>query len=176
VRIARLIEQSTAERLNEALTGQSFETTRRHGKYLFVGLDDGNWLVLHFGMTGNLTYFKDPADDPAYDRLLITFANGYHLAYESQRKLGEVEVVAGVEAFVEEKGLGPDVFVPEFDLATFKEKLSGRRGMIKSALMDQQLMAGIGNVYSDEILFQVCIRVRRSDSLTRGLWRRSFIR
>jgi formamidopyrimidine-DNA glycosylase len=160
VRSVRLIEHSSTERLKEALTGRSFEAARRHGKYLFAGLDDGSWLILHFGMTGGLTYFKDLDDDPDYDRLLITFANGYHLAYESQRKLGEIEVIEDVEAFVEEKDLGPDVLSPEFDLEAFKEKLSGRRGMIKPALMDQQLMSGIGNVYSDEILFQVGVHPR----------------
>ena len=67
------IEDVSAQELKAGLKGRTFESTRRHGKYLFVELDDGYWLVLHFGMTGHLKYFKDMEKDPPYDRLLITF-------------------------------------------------------------------------------------------------------
>lgn len=154
----QVLEDISAENLKAALLGRTFESTRRHGKWTFVALDDGGWLVLHFGMTGNLKYFKGMEKEPDHDRLLIGFANGFHLAYDSQRKLGEVELIDQVEEFIEARDLGPDVL--DLDLHTFKELLNGRRGMIKSALMDQGLMAGMGNVYSDEILFQAGIHPR----------------
>jgi formamidopyrimidine-DNA glycosylase len=155
-----LLEETEPARLADALVGRNFESTHRHGKYLFVALDDGDWLVLHFGMTGELQYFKDIDQDPEYDRLLISFTNGYHLAYIAPRKLGEVEVIGDPEQLIEDRELGPDVKGPDFTLDTFKRLLSSRRGMIKTALMDQQLMAGIGNVYSDEILFQARVHPR----------------
>jgi formamidopyrimidine-DNA glycosylase len=160
VRSRQILEGVSAQELKDGLEGRTFESTRRHGKYLFVELDDANWLVLHFGMTGHLKYFKDMEKDPPYDRLLITFANGYHLAYDAQRKLGEVALTEDVEEFIEEKGWGPDALKSSFDLAAFKEALAGRRGMAKSTLMNQHIVAGIGNVYSDEILFQMGIHPR----------------
>ncbi len=156
----RILEEISSQRLATELKARSLESVRRHGKYLLVQLDDGRWLVLHFGMTGELKYFKDLEREPEYDQVLIAFANGYHLAYIAPRKLGEIELVDEAEAFVAAKDLGPDVLGGDFDLDTFTDLLSGRRGMIKSALMDQQLMAGIGNVYSDEILFQEGIHPR----------------
>lgn len=156
----QMLEGLDARQLKEDLQGRTFESTRRHGKYLFVELDDGQWLVLHFGMTGDLQYYKDPDKEPEYDQILFQFVNGYHLAYVMTRKLGEVRVVDVPESLIEEKKLGPDVLADDFDFEAFRQLLDHRRGMIKSALMDQQLMAGIGNVYSDEILFQAGIHPR----------------
>jgi formamidopyrimidine-DNA glycosylase len=155
-------EAIAVEALKERISGRSFASTRRHGKWMFVALDDDSddFLVLHFGMTGGLKYFKDIKDEPQYDRVLFRFANGYQLAYLSQRKLGEVEVIDDVEQFINGKGLGPDALDPDFDLAAFKETVKGRRAMVKSILMDQGTIAGIGNVYSDDILFQAGIHPR----------------
>ena len=153
VRTRQLLENTSIRHLRRGLEGRRFESTRRHGKNLFAGLDDGDWLLLHFGMTGDLAYFKHIEDDPQYDRLLLTFANGYHLAYVSQRKLGELALIEGVDEFVEQKDLGPDA-LNDLGRDTFEEIVAGRRAMAKSLLMDQQTIAGIGNVYSDEILFQ----------------------
>lgn len=158
----QVLEDVSAQELETALRGRTFESTRRHGKWLFVELDDGNWLVLHFGMTGFLKYFKDEGNEPAHSRLLIQFSNGYHLAYDSQRKLGEIDLIEDVEHFISEHDLGPDALGLKLD--EFREILADRRGMIKSALMDQSLMAGIGNVYSDEILFQAGIHPRATVS------------
>ncbi|MGM0399733.1 MAG: DNA-formamidopyrimidine glycosylase [Chloroflexota bacterium] len=162
VRSDQVLEGTSGEVLKETLVGRSFASTRRHGKYLLVALDeDGDkFLLLHFGMTGGLAYFKDMAEEPEYDRVLFRFANGYHLAYQSMRKLGEVRLIDDVEVFVEKKGLGPDALDPAFDLAAFKEAVEGRRAMTKSVLMDQRTMAGIGNVYSDEIMFQAGVHPR----------------
>jgi formamidopyrimidine-DNA glycosylase len=151
-----ILEDIPSGRLESALTGHSFSSTRRHGKYLFTEIGD-HWLAWHFGMTGRLEYFKDPAAEPEYVPLLIRFSNGYHLAYVMARKLGQIELVESVEQFVTAHKLGPDVLQPEFDLAAFRLAVSGRRGMVKTTLMNQEIMAGIGNVYSDEILFQAGI-------------------
>lgn len=154
-------ETHTVKQLKEELKGRSFDSTRRHGKWLFVGLDDdsGKSLVLHFGMTSGLQYFKDREDEPEYTKVLFRFDNGYHLAYHSQRKLGEVGVIDSVDDFIAKKDLGPDAL--RIDLEGFKSAVEGRRMMAKSLLMDQDTIAGIGNVYSDEILFQAGIHPRR---------------
>ncbi len=158
VHSTQVLEGISATKLRRRLEGHTFESTRRHGKYLFVRLNDGNWLVLHFGMTGSLKYFKDLDKDTPHDRFLIGFSNGYHLAYDSQRKLGKVGVVDDVKKFIKEKDLGPDALDANFDMKAFEEALTGRTATVKAALMNQQYIAGIGNIYSDEILFQAGIR------------------
>jgi formamidopyrimidine-DNA glycosylase len=120
-------------------------------------LDSDDCLVIHFGMTGFLKYFKNEEKEPPHDRLLISFANGYHLAYDSQRKLGQMTLVEDFDRFIEEKGLGPHALAPQLDFDAFKKIAAGRRGSIKSLLMNQAVIAGIGNIYADEILFQARI-------------------
>lgn len=148
------LQDASSNQIQTALQGQVLQQTHRHGKYLFAELDHGHWLVLHFGMTGGLSYYKVDGDEPDHTRMLIRYQNGYHLAYISQRKLGEIALTADVETFVEERELGIDALDPKLDQAAFVDILADSRAMIKSALMDQQRIAGIGNVYADEILYQ----------------------
>jgi formamidopyrimidine-DNA glycosylase len=158
----QLLERMSPDALKEGLVGRSFTATRRHGKYVFVALDGAGegFLVLHFGMTGGLRYFKHMDEEPEHDRVLFDFASRYHLAYISLRKLGEMTLVDDVERFIERRELGPDVLHPDFSLEAFKEVVEGRRVMAKALLMDQHTLAGIGNVYADEILFQAGVHPR----------------
>lgn len=159
VRALRILEGVTGEGLHSALVGRWFHSTRRHGKYLFaeIGGDAGSggecrWLALHFGMTGRLSYFGDIGDDPKHDRLLFSFENGRFLAFVNQRKFGHVALASSPEAFAAAKGLGPDALV--IGREEFVERLIGRRGSVKGALLNQKVLAGIGNIYADEMLFQ----------------------
>lgn len=156
-----LLEDISARSLRRNIKKHSFKSTRRHGKYLFVCTDNDRVLVLHFGMTGFLKYFKNKDERPEHTRLMIDFENGYHLAYDSQRKLGLVGLAADVDKFAEEKELGIDAFDPALDFNSFRDILSEKRGMLKSALMDQKTIAGIGNIYSDEIFFDAGIHPAR---------------
>jgi formamidopyrimidine-DNA glycosylase len=156
VRDAQILANVSGPQLVSRLTGSAFKGTSRHGKYLFAMLDE-DVLVMHFGMTGRLQYYKDPDREPRYARCICDFDNDYHLAFVNPRKLGQLRLIQDVGAFLRAKQLGPDVLDDDFDFAAFRKRLSGRRGMIKTRLMDQKIMAGIGNVYADEILFQVRI-------------------
>ncbi|MGM0665013.1 MAG: Fpg/Nei family DNA glycosylase [Thermodesulfobacteriota bacterium] len=153
-----MLEGTSASRLKKVLRGRLFQNARRHGKYLFGGLDEEGWLVLHFGMTGFLSYFRDEKQSTSHKRLLIRFSNGYTLAYHCLRKLGKIALADDLNRFIEEKGLGPDPLGSSFDLETFSNTMSASRAAVKSTLMNQKLLAGIGNIYSDEILFQAGIR------------------
>jgi len=135
----QILENISVKELEKELNGEKLQSTHRHGKYLFVKLSSGKYLLMHFGMTGKLKYFKEQNEEPEYTRLLVSFKNGYHLAYDNQRKLG------------------PDVLNSDFDFRKFKESAKGKKAMIKSFLMNQKIMVGIGNIYSDEILFQAKI-------------------
>lgn len=151
---AKILQGITANKLATRLKGRRFVEGRRHGKRLLARLDDAGWLTLHFGMTGRLQYYIDPAEEPAYDRLRFDFEDGSHLAYVNMRLLGRVGLAEDFGRFVAEAELGPDVLDPGFDFAAFEKVLSAKRSSLKAMLMDQGLLAGIGNIYSDEILFQ----------------------
>ncbi len=155
---ARLLVGTTPQGLGRALKGRSFESSCRHGKYLFAALDRGGWLVLHFGMTGRLAYFRNPEHEPDYTRCTVTFRNEFRLAYVARRKLGHITLADSPGSFVRERNLGPDAL--SLSARDLCHLASGRRGYAKSWLMDQHAMAGIGNVYSDEILFQAAIHPR----------------
>ena len=149
-----ILEDMDEEGMKDALLENEFDSTRRHGKHLFVEIDSSRWLGVHFGMTGNLKAFKGEDNPPEYTQVLFDFVDGYHLAYVMPRKLGKMRLIDDPDSFIDEKGMGPDVLSEGFDFQTFCQVLSNRRGMIKSTLMNQEVMAGIGNVYSDEILYQ----------------------
>lgn len=150
----RILDKVSARTLALRLKGAQLEAGKRHGKFLFVRTTEGGRLVLHFGMTGELRYYRHPRDRPEYAKLILHFVSRDELAYVSKRVLGRVSYVEQPEPFIEEQGLGPDALSEALDKERFLQLLAERRGMIKSALMDQSLLAGIGNVYSDEILFQ----------------------
>lgn len=156
----QILQDVTRQKLAAALDGSELDHARRHGKHLGVALSRGGWLILHFGMTGWASYFKDPADEPEHTKLRLDFDNGYHFAYVCVRKIGMVGLCDDFDAYIEAHELGPDLLGIGMD--TFRERLDGRRGSIKTALMNQHVAAGLGNVYSDEILYQAGIDPRRA--------------
>jgi formamidopyrimidine-DNA glycosylase len=159
------------------LKGARLAGSRRHGKYLLIDLGRAGWLAMHFGMNGSLRHFRKPGDDPAYDRLRVDLGADHHLAYVNPRRIGRVALVEDADAFIAAEGLGPDALDPRLRPAAFARALAGRRRDIKSALMDQALIAGIGNIYSDEILFQARLHPRRrADRLDAAEVRRLFAR
>ena len=160
VKNGKILGGVSAGRLKRGLEGRKFESARRHGKHLFVKLDEGPWLLLHFGMTGGLKYYKDADEETTHVRVLISFANGYHLAFDDQRLFGKVDLIEDPDEFIEEQKLGLDPL--DLDFPAFRERLEGRRGEIKATLMNQRIFAGIGNLYSDEILFQVRLHPKTS--------------
>lgn len=159
VKNTKILEDVSVKTLEKRLTNRVFTETDRHGKNMFVHVDDKFWLLFHFGMTGELKYFRDMDEDPQHDRLLFTFDNGYHLAYDCQRMIGHVRLIDDKDKYIQQKELGPDAL--EVNLSTFKDIIGSKRGGIKSALMDQNTIAGIGNEYSDEILFQVGLHPKK---------------
>jgi formamidopyrimidine-DNA glycosylase len=170
----RILEGTSKRGLTRVVKGRAFQSARRHGKHLFVLLDQGEWLHVHFGMTGRLLYYKKGDKEPNHARVIFGFANGYHLAVVSQRLFGNLGLVNDPESFISEQKLGPDAL--DISQEKYVEILSDRRGFIKGALMNQSVIAGIGNIYSDEILFQARLlpdrRVGDLDASMLGdLWR-----
>jgi formamidopyrimidine-DNA glycosylase len=171
---AYVLKGISARELAHGLKGRCFESSRRHGKHLFVRTDGDVWLRLHFGMTGSLRYFKDEEKAPPHARVLFIFARDYRLAFDDQRKFGEIGLIQDVDEFLKMRALGPDAL--DVDLTNLKELLAEHRGAVKSILMNQKLIAGIGNIYADEILFHAHMHpatetARLNDKRRRQLFR-----
>jgi len=156
----RVLDGVSGKRLKSTLEGAVLEETARHGKYLFARLDKGQELVLHFGMTGFLKYYKNDESKPGHERLRLRLENGYSLVYDNQRLLGRVFLAPDRKRFIEEQELGPDALTVDFE--RFTSILERGRGAIKSTLMNQKMLAGLGNIYTDEILFQARIHPKAS--------------
>ena len=140
--------------LKKSLKDKKFESSTRHGKYLLVYLNP-QYLVMHFGMSGDLKYYDDKEEPPKFSKVIFKFNNGFNLAYLSIRMFGKVSVVNSREEFIENKKLGPDAYKMSFE--EFQEALHGRSAIAKNALLNQSFIAGVGNIYSDEILFRTKI-------------------
>jgi formamidopyrimidine-DNA glycosylase len=162
---AYVLKDVSAHELVRELKGRRFESSRRHGKHLFVRADHAIWLRLHFGMTGFLRYFKDEektrrpvsakATAGSHARVVFVFEKDPRLAFDDQRMFGEIGLVKDVDQFLKKRGLGPDAL--DVDLAEFKNILAKHRRAVKPILLNQKLIAGIGNIYADEILFRARI-------------------
>lgn len=139
----------------EALIGQEFTETVRIGKYLFAKTTGNKVLVLHFGMTGRLKYYKDPEDRPKYAHIVYTFNSGFHLGFLNKRKFGWNDLATSVNEYKESVGLSKDA--TELSLEEFKDNLANRKTYIKPVLMDQSVAAGMGNWLVDEVLYQACV-------------------
>ncbi|EPR44282.1 Formamidopyrimidine-DNA glycosylase catalytic domain protein [Desulfovibrio sp. X2] len=155
-----LLDGVSANDLRRAIEEHALEETARHGKHLLARIPGDGWLALHFGMTGRLKYHKLADSAPEHVCMRLALENGYDLDYACTRKLGRIGLAASPDALAREQGLGPDALDPGLSGSGFARLLAGRRGMLKTALMDQSLLAGIGNVYSDEILFQLSLHPR----------------
>jgi len=160
VKDERILAKVSATELEEGLAGKQFHCAMRHGKRLFLKLHDSLWLTLHLGLTGRLIYQENGQVEPSHTRLLISFENGQNLAFDDPRIFGEVGLAKSPKAFLVEQKIGPDAL--KIDSDGFLKIMNGRKGLIKPALLNQKLVAGLGNLYADEALFQagICPKTR----------------
>jgi len=149
------------------VVGQEIGGITRRGKYLMIHLGSGDILVLHMKMSGSLIVSPDSAEPPRFCRAIIHLDNGSHIFFRDPRKFGEMRVAAGTE-WVEGK-LGPEPLPDSFTAAALGRILAGRKAPVKAALLNQKLIAGIGNMYADEALYASGINPwRQAGSLSRG--------
>ncbi|MFX1328135.1 MAG: Fpg/Nei family DNA glycosylase [Promethearchaeota archaeon] len=149
--------------LKKVVLGNKFDSSIRHGKYLLVNIGQ-RYLLMHFGMTGDLEYYNKKDDEPKFSKVIFHFNNNFNLAYISVRMFGRIDIAESIEDYIKKNKLGPDAF--KMSLDQFREALKRRSGIIKNLLLNQSFIAGIGNIYSDEILFQTKINpMTRIDSL-----------
>ena len=158
--------------------GRRLKSTVRRGKYLLLKLDSGDVVVVHLGMSGQLLR-SDPKEPVSkHTHVVLSFTGAGQLRFVDPRTFGElfVTVPEALEEEVPELGhLGFDPIEEQVPWTRFAQLLAARRTKLKPLLMDQRFIAGIGNIYADEILFNAGLRPdRSSDKLTNQEIRRLY--
>ena len=153
-----ILRNTTASALDRNLRGRTFDRPDRHGKWL-IGWTDGPAVLLHFGMTGDLVHGRDPGGRHRHDRVIFELSDG-EVRYRNMRKLGGLWLAHGPDDVASILGpLGPDAL--SVSRRQFHDLLRARRGQVKPALLGQRLVAGVGNLIADEVLWQARIHPAR---------------
>jgi len=168
VLLPRLVTHPSPRTYRKAVKGSRIKGVSRRGKYLLFILDDHLELIIHLGMTGSLSLARGGGERPRHTHLVFHLADGRELLYIDPRTFGETALVPrGVHRFL--RGLhtiGPEPLEEGFTCEALAGALGGSC-RIKSALLDQSRVAGIGNIYADEILHRAGIHpCRRVNEIT----------
>jgi formamidopyrimidine-DNA glycosylase len=152
------------------LKGARIGALSRRGKYLLVELDESGLLLLHLGMSGRITAGGPDTPDAKHDHVVLTLDDGTVVRFNDPRRFGLVDYLArGTEAAHPLlAGLGPEPLEPGFDGAYLGRALAGKLTPIKSALLDQRIVAGLGNIYVCEALFRARLAPRRLAATVTG--------
>ena len=169
IRYPKMIK-TDLDQFQKELPGQLVKSMGRRGKYLLFYLTD-KVLISHLRMEGKYFYYPDQVPERKHAHVLIHFEDGGTLVYEDVRKFGTMELLAPelLDAYFVSKKLGPEPTEQDFDLEIFRGFLKKSKKPIKSHLLDQTLVAGLGNIYVDEVLWRAKVHpASPSQSLTRA--------
>ena len=160
---ARCAAWPTAEAFCEGLQGRAFAGLGRRGKFLVAALDDGGKLAVHLRMTGRLLLCEAGEATAAHTRAAFLLDDGRELRFVDARRFGRLWLLRPGEedTYTGMAGLGPEPDDPALDAAYLRGACDKSRRAVKSCLLDQSVVAGIGNIYSDEILHAARIRPDR---------------
>ena len=156
------------ERFTERLSGASVEALRRRAKYLLADLSSGEVLVMHLGMSGRFrvelgreaeepgAFYYDAPPAPAHDHVVFELSDGARVTYNDARRFGFMSLYDGatIESSPPFAGMGIEPLGPDLSGASLAELFRGKRTPLKAALLDQRLVAGLGNIYVCEALFR----------------------
>ena len=159
------IVECSKRTFRKKLIGQHFRGFKRRGKYLLFEMDDLT-LVSHLRMEGK--YFILDKDYPLskHDHVIFYLDDGKQLRYNDVRKFGRMEIIDKQDEYRDFHGLGPEPFSKDFNAGYCRKYLNNKKLPIKQVLLDQSFVAGIGNIYADEILFAIRVDPRtRADRL-----------
>lgn len=161
------IRSPVPRRFTRRLRGRRIEAVDRRGKYLLIGVEGAATLLVHLRMTGDFVVVPRTAPRDPHTRVVFSL-NGEELRFVDQRRFGHMDLLPTAELRRSPVArLGAEPLDRGFTLAEFRRVLRGRRGTLKALLLRQDVIAGIGNLYADEILFQARLHpARRVDSLS----------
>lgn len=145
------------EAFRREFTGLAFTGAGRRGKVLILEMEEGSRIAFHLRMTGRLSVARPEGEPPRHLRLLIPLDDGRALHFQDMRRFGSCRAFGpgGLETWDFLRSLGPEPL--ELSPEAFRQALAGRGGRIKAVLLDQHVLAGVGNIYADEALFQAGI-------------------
>jgi formamidopyrimidine-DNA glycosylase len=179
----KMFRGDSLAKFKKEAAGKKVLSVKRRGKHILINLSSDTTIIIHMKMTGHLLYGKwkmenkkwvpnqsGPLNDPfnRFVHVVFSLSNGKHLAFSDTRKFGKVVLAktSKLEHSPHLAHLGPEPLDKTFDYETFAARLSKKpRGKIKTVLMDQSLIVGIGNIYSDEMLWRAGIHPERRAGL-----------
>ncbi|MBV7335199.1 bifunctional DNA-formamidopyrimidine glycosylase/DNA-(apurinic or apyrimidinic site) lyase [Chloroflexi bacterium TSY] len=156
----RIIAAPSVSEFVEKIRHQQFTTFQRRGKYILLGLSGGDTLMIHLRMTGELHLYPPDTPPDKHTHIVYHLDDQRHLHYRDQRKFGRIWLVRDTEPILGH--LGPEPLDDSFTPDVLAQKLEKRKASIKALLLDQSIVAGIGNIYADEALFRAGIHPTRS--------------
>lgn len=158
------------------LEGRRIEAVDRRGKYLVLPVDSGDVLLMHLGMSGSFRLNRAAArgalaskTDPDFDRhdhVVFTLSNGVTVIFNDPRRFGVMDLIGAGDSHSALAAMGPEPLAPAFDAAALAAALAGKRTALKVALLDQHVVAGLGNIYASEALHRAALSpLRRSSTI-----------
>jgi formamidopyrimidine-DNA glycosylase len=172
----RVVRRTSRRALVDGLTGTTIEAAERRGKYLLLPLDSGDTAMIHLRMSGQVLIAAPGASRPPHTHVVLGLCDGNELWFVDPRTFGEVVVFDPGNIDVELPDvarLGIDPIADDLTLAALRRLLRSRHRLLKPLLLDQHVIAGIGNIYADEILHASRLRPdRMSDELSLASERR----
>ncbi|MFC2011466.1 DNA-formamidopyrimidine glycosylase [Chloroflexota bacterium] len=146
-----IVKESSVEEFRSRIIGQEITGIARRGKYLIIGLSSDDLLIIHLKMTGALLIGEDSSGVPKYTRAIIHLDKDINIFFRDPRKFGVMRWLKDTSSI--ESKLGPEPLEASFTPQVLADRLAKRRAPIKALLLDQKVIAGIGNMYADEALF-----------------------
>jgi len=173
------------ERFAERLTGRTIERLDRRAKYILAYLDDGAVLIMHLGMSGRFSidgvqpgaFVHTESTNGKHDHIVFEMDQGARVTFTDHRRFGMMDLFAAkdIDGYKYLASLGPEPLSNDFTAAYLDGVLRGKKTPIKSALLDQSVVAGLGNIYVCEALFRAGISPRRGASTVRGVRSRTLV-
>lgn len=154
-----IVAAPMVEQFMQAMIGQCFTTFTRRGKYMLLGLKRGETLLIHLRMTGRATVYPQPVAPGKHTHVVFDLASGGQFHYQDSRKFGRLWLAPDPLTVLER--LGEEPFASTFGIEYLAAKLAKRTATIKALLLDQSIVAGVGNIYADESLFRAGIHPTR---------------
>lgn len=164
---SRMRHAQDPQELEQRAAGRAIRAVARRGKYLLLDLDGAEVLVIHRGMTGNL-FLRDPSDPPdAHLHLQLRLDDGRELRLCDHRGFGEMRILSPSEAVDLSARLGPEPLGPDFGADYLTGEFGRRSALVKALLLNQTIVAGLGNIYVDESLWEAAVHpARRANTLS----------
>ncbi len=156
----RIIAYPSAEEFELAVIGARFTDFGRRGKYMLLGMEDGRTLIVHLRMTGKLQVVSSHTVPNKHVHVALTLDTGQQVHFQDTRKFGRIWLTNEPKSVIEK--LGPEPLGEGFSAQYLVERIALRKASIKALILNQSIIAGIGNIYADESLFHSRIHPART--------------